>query len=123
MTIPGQRRAPGTFSPVNLIKAAFDHMQKALDYREQYAQEVAEARDSYGRPGTLYPTAPRPIDAEIQYQGTPGAKVLISNNRWHMVQSMMFGVADLTKTVRMMVIEQKRTNALLEELVKRVGDR
>jgi hypothetical protein len=97
--IPQQRAS--SFTPADLLVTMFEHIKAAVKSRENYRNSARRAREAAGMPGTPYQTAQRPIDAEMIFQGSPSGKLMIADNRWQMMQALMFGVADIAKQQRM----------------------
>lgn len=89
------------------------HWTKAVHAREDWYQGQDEARDR----APLTPEAQ--ANAKTEWAVSLPAKELVAENRWQMMQSVAVGLVATNKLLSMMVQEQRRTNQLLFELVKK----
>lgn len=98
-------------------ESMLDRMRDALQNREQYYQGLDEATNDWETQRANSPVR-HATDAEAArqiFQNSAQGKLLIGNNRWHMAQAMMFGVADLAHTAHLIYIELRAIRKALEK--------
>jgi len=93
------------------------YMGKAVVAREQFYKGLDEARDDFINrvPGSPYANASTAEDAEYQFGNTPKGKLFISDNRWHMAQAIMFGVASIAGKMGDIAADVHAIRQMMEE--------
>jgi len=107
-----------------------DKLQSLLGSVSKYLQKAVEAREMFYRgqdDAALKATTAggNPRDAKYSFTKSVLGGQLIADNKWHMAQSRTFALAASARGAYLLVAQQQRTNALLEEnnkLLKEVRD-
>jgi hypothetical protein len=92
------------------MKAARHHMREAISAREDIYQGQREARQMAQQRGTT------PLIEVQRWMSSVDCKMLISNNQWHMQQSIMF--SNMAQ-MELAYVNNNLLKALMEEVARR----
>jgi len=103
-----------------LLMKAGEFLDKAVAAREDFYQGVREATQK-----ALTERHPNmgPEDAKYRFGQSQLGKQLIADNKWQMTQARTWALIAMGKGIYALVAEQKRTNQLLEEVLREVRRR
>jgi uncharacterized membrane protein len=86
---------------------------KAIRSREDIYRGMDEAVADYARkPGSMV----SPADAKQKFMTSQTAKSLIADNRWNMMQTVMYGILAITDAAGQLVVESRKQTRLLEQI-------
>lgn len=87
--------------PSDPLESMKNYIGKALENREEFYKGVDEAENDWRtrRKGTAAAQASSAEAARQIFRSSAIGKTLIADNRWHMVQAMMFGVASCAQSL------------------------
>jgi hypothetical protein len=99
----------------SLVGSASQYLRKAVESRELFYRGMDEAAAK-----ALDEKQPNfgPADAKYRFSKSQKGGQLIADNKWHMAQSRTFALMAIARGVYLLVAEQRRTNVLLEQVVK-----
>jgi hypothetical protein len=99
-----------------LLRSADRYLEKAVQAREDFyaGMEAAALKALTEKQGNLGPT-----DAKYRFGKSLQGTQLINDNKWHMAQSRSFSLLAIATGVASLLFEQRRTNKLLEDLLKK----
>lgn len=100
----------------NMFDAMKKYAGKAVQSREQYYAGEREATADYnnGTPGSPYATASSAEDARYQWEQSRKGKSLIADNRWHMMQAVMFGVMSMATNIAQIASDLRKIRQMME---------
>jgi hypothetical protein len=96
----------------SLLGSAAKYLEKAIKARELFYRGLDEA--AYKANIEQQPNL-GPEDAKYSFGKSVQGGQLIADNKWHMAQSRTFALSAIARACFIMVVEQRRTNRLLEE--------
>jgi len=96
----------------SLLASASKYLQKAVDARERFYKGMNDAALSSSRGGD------GPEDRKYSFGNSVQGKQLIADNKWHMAQARTFALIAIARAGYLLVLEQRRTNQLLEQVVE-----
>src|SRR5690349_14262454 len=96
----------------SLLGSASKYLRKAVDAREAFYRGMEQAALKTPRSGE------GPEDHQYAFGKSVQGSQLIADNKWHMAQARTFALLAIARGVYLLVIEQRRTHVLLEQVVK-----
>lgn len=112
-------------SAIAMIHTMRKYMGKAVRARESFYTGLERVEAEYARGEGNFGNALSAEDAKHSWSQTQPAKQMIADNKWHMTQAIMFGVSSIALSAwsllnehRALLNEQRKTNELLQELIK-----
>jgi hypothetical protein len=95
-----------------LLTKAGAFLDRAVDAREAFYGGMDEA--AHLARTERHPNM-GPTDAKYRFAKSVKGQQLINDNKWHMAQARTWSLMAIAKGIFVLVVEQRRTNKLLEE--------
>jgi hypothetical protein len=100
------------------VETVYKYLRKAIEAREAFykGMDMAALKALTEKQPNMGPE-----DAKYRFGESVEGKQLVADNKWHMTQSRTFALATIATTVLAQLMEQKKTNLLLEQQSEMLG--